>query len=131
MHSTGIWDLYRKWCARPRLVRGGGVAVDVGDSEKISEGAVDHDSQTRLDATRRWIAVLERRLSNWNDEQFSARVRLARKLLYLGLNVLRGAASRCLLRVASLLSSPATALLKLRFGFLSLAFLIVSFCFSP
>ena len=38
--------------------QGGRGAVDVGDSEKISEAAADYDSQTRLDAIQSRIAAL-------------------------------------------------------------------------
>jgi hypothetical protein len=37
---------------------GGHGAVDVGDSEKISEATADYDSQTRLDAIQCRIAAL-------------------------------------------------------------------------
>jgi hypothetical protein len=117
--------------SRSALLQGALVAVDVGDSEKISEAAADHDSQARLDAIQRWIAALEQRLSNQNDGSFRGSARVARKLLHLRANVLRGAASRCLLRSLRFLTSRPTALLKLRFGFLSLAFLSVNLRFSP
>ena len=38
--------------------RGGREAVDVGDSENISEAVADHDSETRLVAIWRRIAAL-------------------------------------------------------------------------
>jgi len=38
--------------------RGGRGEVDVGDPEKFSEAAVDHDSQTRLDAIQCQVATL-------------------------------------------------------------------------
>jgi hypothetical protein len=38
--------------------RGGRGAVDVRSSEKISEAAVDYDSQARLDAIQSQVAAL-------------------------------------------------------------------------
>ena len=79
--------MYRKWCPNERRGWSALVAVDVGDSEKISEAAADHDSQARLDAVRRRIAALEQRLSNRNGASFSGLACVARKLLYLRANL--------------------------------------------
>ncbi len=50
------------------------MAVDVRRSEKISELAVDRDSEARFDTNRSVTAATEGCLSNWNDCSFGGPV---------------------------------------------------------